>query len=261
MNTFNTTKDKQLWNSAGVINHYTVADDLQKPEKAIIDALREQLPFMRMLDLGIGGGRTTVHFAPLVHEYVGSDYAENMVEACIKRFPHAGVNTRFQVIDATNMAGVPDHYYDFILFSFNGLDCIAPEDRDKVFHEVRRVGKPGASFAFSSHNIQYLPTMYRPKLRRRWRSFLYQFYRIAMLLRYNGLPWQYVKQPYAVIRDGVEHFALTIHYINIGEQVRHLKRLGFRNVRVFSYKTGAEVPHDQFDTLKKNAWVYYLCEI
>lgn len=148
MNTFNTTKDKQLWNSTTVIDHYTVADDLQKPEKAIIDALREQLPFMRMLDLGIGGGRTTVHFEPLVHEYVGSDYAENMVQACIKRFPDAGTNTRFQVIDATNMAGIPDHYYDFILFSFNGLDCIPHEDRDKVFHEVRRVGKPGAYFAF-----------------------------------------------------------------------------------------------------------------
>ena len=261
MNTIDAVKDKQVWNSAKVIHNYAAVDNLQKPEQAIIDALRERLPHARMLDLGIGGGRTTVHFEPLVYEYLGSDYAENMVDACKQRFPNAGERTRFEVVDATDMAGVPDGYYDVVLFSFNGIDCVAPEERDKVFREAQRVSKPGAAFAFSSHNLQYVPRMYQFKWHPRWKDFLYQFYRIAMLLRYNGLPGKYAKEKHAVLRDGVEHFSLNIYYIEPEHQVWHLQRLGFKNIRVFSYKTGAEIDHSRLNTLQHDAWVYYLCEV
>lgn len=261
MNTIDAVKDKQVWNSAKVISNYAAVDKLQKPEQAILDLLRDRLPHSRMLDLGIGGGRTTVHFEPLVYEYLGSDYAENMVEACKQRFPNTGERTRFEVVDATDMTGVPNRYYDFVLFSFNSIDCVAPEDRDKVFHEVQRVTKPGGHFAFSSHNLLYIPQMYRFKWHRRWRDFLYQFYRIAMLLRYNGLPGQYDSQQNAVIRDGVEHFSLNIYYAEPEHQVWHLKRLGFKNVQVFSLKTGEEINLSKLNTLKNDAWVYYLCEV
>jgi ubiquinone/menaquinone biosynthesis C-methylase UbiE len=261
MNTIDAAKDKQVWNSAKVIDVYATVEDLQKPEQTIVNLLRDQLPHMRMLDLGIGGGRTTVHFEPLVYEYLGSDYAENMVDACIKRFPNVGERTRFEVIDATNMAGVPNGYYDLVLFSFNSIDCVAPEDRDKVFQEALRVGKPGGYFVFSSHNLRYLRTMYRLKWYKRLNELLYQFYRTAMLIYYNGLPGKYDRADYAVIRNGIEHFSLNIHYIKPELQVKHLEKMGFKSIRAFSYKTGAEIAPAQLNTLRNDAWVYYLCEI
>jgi len=261
MNTIDAVKDKQVWNSEKVIHTYASVADLQKPEEAILNVLRSRLPQWRMLDLGIGGGRTTVHFEPLVYEYHGTDYAERMVEACLQRFPKAGPRTRFFVLDATQMVGVPDHYYDFVLFSFNGIDCVAPQDRDKVFREVQRVCKPGGYFCFSSHNLLYLPQMYRPKRYARWGEFLYQFYRIAMLVYYNGLPRRYAGKKFAVLRDGVEHFSLSIYYIQPEYQVWQLQRMGFRNIRVFSYKTGQEIDHSRLNTLHRDAWVYYLCEV
>ncbi len=261
MNTIDAAKDKQVWNSAKVIDVYATVEDLQKPEQTIVNLLRDRLPFMRMLDLGIGGGRTTVHFEPMVYEYLGSDYAENMVDACIKRFPNVRERTRFEVIDATNMIGVPNDYYDLVLFSFNSIDCVAPEDRDKVFQEALRVGKPGGYFVFSSHNLRYLRTMYRLKWYKRVNEMLYQFYRTAMLLYYNGLPGKYDQADYAVIRNGIEHFSLNIYYARPEQQVRHLEKMGFRSVRAFSYKTGLEIPFAQLHQVTKDAWIHYMCEI
>jgi ubiquinone/menaquinone biosynthesis C-methylase UbiE len=261
MNTINTEKDKQVWNSSKVIQKYATFDELQKGEQAIIDLLKDRLPGMRMLDLGIGGGRTTVHFEPLVYEYLGSDYAENMVMACRARFKEAGHRTRFEVLDAVNMSMLPESYYDFILFSFNGIDGILLENRDKVFQEVRRVGKPGGYFAFSTHNINFIPQLYRLKWRNDWREFLYQFYRLPLLYWYNGTPGQYRHQPVALFRNGVEHFALSYHYVLPEYQVAHLKDLGFKNIRVFSHKTGNELTGHQLATFNQDAWLYYLCEI
>ena len=50
---------------------------LQPPERqTILRIMRPRLSAMRMLDVGVGGGRTTVHFADLVQEYAGVDYSE-----------------------------------------------------------------------------------------------------------------------------------------------------------------------------------------
>ena len=49
--------------------------ELQSPERAILDRITTWLSGKRMLDLGVGGGRTTLHFAPVAGSYVGIDRA------------------------------------------------------------------------------------------------------------------------------------------------------------------------------------------
>ena len=49
--------------------------ELQPPERAILDRIATWLTGRRMLDVGVGGGRTTLHFAPVVGSYVGIDRA------------------------------------------------------------------------------------------------------------------------------------------------------------------------------------------
>jgi len=67
--------------------------ELQPPEVAILDRLATWLSGTRMLDVGVGGGRSTPHFAPVVGSYVGVDYAQPMVDCCMarlaSRFPDA----------------------------------------------------------------------------------------------------------------------------------------------------------------------------
>ncbi|CCQ49882.1 similar to Methylase involved in ubiquinone/menaquinone biosynthesis [Crocosphaera watsonii WH 8502] len=57
-------KDKnfQTYSTSDVVNYYQYLQQLQPAEETLIKLLRNQLSNMKMLDLGVGGGRTTKHF-------------------------------------------------------------------------------------------------------------------------------------------------------------------------------------------------------
>jgi SAM-dependent methyltransferase len=105
----------------------------------------------RVLDLGVGAGRTTPFLAARAGEYVGIDYSEAMIAACRERYP--GLD--FQVRDARNLSCFADGYFDSVVFSFNGLGHLYPDDsRIACVREVNRVLRQGGSFVFSLHNAR-----------------------------------------------------------------------------------------------------------
>ena len=114
------------------------------PELSILEELRTELPNFRMLDIGVGAGRTTKHFAGLVKEYVGVDYSITMIKACREKFPQY----RLEVADARNLSLFDDAYFDFVLFSFNGIDAVEHQDRLAILREIRRVLRKGGYFCF-----------------------------------------------------------------------------------------------------------------
>ena len=147
-------KNAATYGAANIVNYYAQLELLQPAEQTILDQLRDKLPTMKMLDIGIGGGRTTKHFAPLVDSYTGIDYSEGMIDACQTRF---GENTNamtLQVGDARDMTEFADDSFDFILFSFNGIDYVSHGDRLNILREINRIGKAGCYVLFSSHNLQ-----------------------------------------------------------------------------------------------------------
>ena len=44
--------------------------------------------------------------------------------------------------------------FDFVLFSYNGIDTMSHVNRLRVFDEVFRLLVSGGLFAFSSHNLE-----------------------------------------------------------------------------------------------------------
>ena len=78
--------NRVVYESEDVIRYYLSQNDLQKPEETILNELRNKLPQMSMLDIGVGAGRTTTHFAFLAKEYIGIDYSGQMVNACQRKF-------------------------------------------------------------------------------------------------------------------------------------------------------------------------------
>lgn len=248
---------------AEIVQSYSTLDYLQKPEQTIFNLLKEDLHRMKMLDIGVGGGRTTVHFAPLVEEYVGVDYAENMIKACETRFAHRTNNIHFQVADVRFLHGFEDGYFDFILFSYNGLDSISHEDRLKSLAEIKRVGAKGGIFVFSTHNLQNLSDIYRVIFFSNPLKLAYQIMSFFIMLFFNGLPGKYKNKPYAILRDRVHRFRLNNYFIKPAVQIDQLQALGFSNIRLFSELTGEELDAYNEKELNQNKdpWIYYMCEM
>ena len=107
----------------------------------------------KILDIGCGAGRTTVPLAKMGYDVVGIDYSKKMIGFAKKKYP----NILFNVMNASELK-YKESTFDYILFSFNGLDCIASESkRFQCIKEMRRVLKKGGILLFSTHNPFKLP--------------------------------------------------------------------------------------------------------
>jgi len=242
--------NREVYQSKGTVESYRQEERLQPAEQNILELLKEKLFFMKMLDIGVGAGRTTVHFAPLVKEYLGIDFSPNMIKACQERF--AGLS--FQTLDARSMEAFKDGAFDFILFSYNGIDYINHEDRAKALKEIKRVGKPGGFFCFSTHHLGYIKNFRQVSLNR---NIIHSWHRLTQV---NDVIRS--QMPFAVIRDGGEDFKVQTYYIMPSLQLTALHQMGFSDIRIFLGTTGKEVTGlSGVDLYTQERWLYYLCRI
>lgn len=252
-------KNQKTYSTRSIVHYYTQLKQLQPAEQSILDLLKQQLPAMKMLDMGVGGGRTTQHFAQLAKEYIGIDYSADMIAACQQRFRTA----QFAVCDARNMSQFQDNSFDFILFSFNGIDYVSHDDRLQILQEVRRVGKPGGYFCFSSHNLQGIERAFH------WRNQLSlnpitSYTNLVMLALLRGFNYPITQKrlkttAYTMIRDESHNFRLQTYYIRPEEQLKQLE--GFRDVKVYPWRSGQEISSQDALELNTDMWLYYLCTI
>jgi SAM-dependent methyltransferase len=136
-----------VYDTSEVAAHYAALDYLTPGEKALFEVFLKQGD--AILDLGVGGGRTTAYLSRLASHYVGVDYAPKMIEACKRKFPHL----EFLVADVTNLALLGNGSFDAVVMAFNGMDYLVPGDsRRRCLAEIRRVLKKDGVFIFSSHN-------------------------------------------------------------------------------------------------------------
>ncbi|PWU19185.1 MAG: class I SAM-dependent methyltransferase [Verrucomicrobia bacterium] len=236
---------------------YATQSHLQPPEETILRLMLPLLPAARMLDLGVGGGRTTLHFAKWVREYVGTDYDPDLVAACRSRFSGYPLPLKFEVCDARQMPLFQDQSFDFILFSYNGLDYGTHEERVEILKEVRRIGKPGGFFCFSSHNLNACadyfdwgrllspnPALALQTARRLARRFLYNRHLNAKTFRNSDY----------ILFD----LGRRTYFIRPRAQVAELEK-DFFNVRAFGLVSGRELAAEELERTA-DAWIYYLCQ-
>jgi SAM-dependent methyltransferase len=101
-----------------------------------------------VLDLGVGGGRTTSLLRLVSPDYVGIDYTPELVELCRHRHPDADI----RLGDARDLSGIDDGSQSLVVFSNNGIDAVNHDGRNRILSEVHRVLKPGATFYYSTLN-------------------------------------------------------------------------------------------------------------
>lgn len=271
---------------ADVVSEYASFDFLLAPERTILEELSPLLSGARMLDVGVGAGRTTLHFAPRVREYVAIDISPDMIEECRKRFDGAPSNATFEVADVRDMGRFEPASFDFVLFSFNGIDTIGGAiDRRAAIGEIHRVCRPGAGFCFSSSNLRFA-------LRRSSAAAsLLDFVRLApaQALRHPGRLRKVVAESrrWRTLNPGLRELAkqdegmvvehrpryefstgfyaapgsriLTEkYYIGPDRQTDQLTSSGFRDVRIFGHD-GCRTDARALRKGPPGWWVYYLC--
>jgi ubiquinone/menaquinone biosynthesis C-methylase UbiE len=248
--------NQTAYNAKEVVEYFAMQTDLQKPEQTILKLLTENIRNGRMLDIGVGAGRTTYHFAPLVQEYIGIDYSERMIETCQRKFHPVPPNICFKVCDAKAMGIFKDGYFDLVLASFNCIDYMCHSERIKTLREIRRTCKRGGLVCFSSHNLQ-CDDLFKIKGSRNPLKLLLAIYRHAWLLALNRFTKQLASKDYATINDGAHNFRLKTYYIKPTKQIEQLKELGFRDIRMFSLD-GNELAGGSEAGSLKDCWLYYL---
>jgi SAM-dependent methyltransferase len=136
-----------IYNAPGVAEYYAELDYLTPCEQLLFDEYLKQ--GMAILDLGVGGGRTTAYLSSIAARYVGVDYASEMIAACRKKFPQL----EFETANASDLSRFATSSFDAVVMAFNGMDYVIPdESRLRALQEIRRVLKPEGILIFSSHN-------------------------------------------------------------------------------------------------------------
>ena len=279
------------WIREDVVAEYTSFEFLFEPERAILQEIRSRLAGMRMLDIGVGGGRTTQFFIEHVGEYVGVDYSPTMIQACSRRFEGQGDRVSFHVMDARDLGALQSESFDFVLFSFNGLDLVGEDqDRLRALEEIHRVCREGGLFCFSSQNMDFVRGAFsvRHSVRRLLQSQVVRDRPADLLLRPRALleavrrpiRWRklnpdhrsLVRAGHGIIVERRSRYELTksfyslpneqlltrMYYIQPQQQISQLRQSGFNDVRVFA-PDGAEVTDRATPDLMDHRWLYYLC--
>jgi len=261
----------KVYGAPHVVSYYASLDYVTPCERLLFDSYIK--PGSNILDLGVGGGRTTAYLAGRASSYVGVDYSAAMIEACLEKFP----GLEFKVADAADLSIFQDESFDTVAFTFNGIDMLPEEARQACLKHIYRILKRNGRFIFSAHNPRAI-LVQRNWNRERLRQIAHRFSggsawlhslwfaaltsaRFAFALGQSAgasLPRMLKRLPSPVFWRGegnlgdTAHGGLFTHYWIPERAIDELTRLHFRFERI----VGNEYPqpHREFTT----DWYYYV---
>jgi SAM-dependent methyltransferase len=235
-----------------VVKHYEDLDMLLEPERLLLERLTPTIKGKKILDIAIGGGRTTKYLLKISDDYTGIDYTPAFVEVARRKFPTANILCR----DARDLSSFADETFDFVMFPFNSIDYVPHEDRLRALREIYRVLKRGGHFLFSTHNRDHesfnkLPWQERLSLDPLFiKSCLYSLYHLPRHIKMRR--HEVHTDEYAVINDNAHGYALLAYYISVPRQLEQLARVGFRAAEAYDME-GKPVARDT-----RFPWIHYL---
>jgi SAM-dependent methyltransferase len=223
---------------------------LEAGEKVAVMSVATEALGAPILDIGVGGGRTTPLMRAISTDYRGIDYLPEMVAIARRRFPDA----EFRAMDARQL---DFHSGRFALatFSYNGIDSVDLKGRQRVMAEVHRVLRPGGRFVFSTLNRD---TMSRLPHWPDWQVFHGTGLQPARLFRASaklvvgginhlrGLPLASDDGEVAVENLAAHNFALMVVFTSLHRQIREIHDAGFVVEAIFT-PDGDRIPSDDPD--------------
>lgn len=244
--------NKTTYARPDVLKYYHGVDALFKTERMLFDKLYPKIKDSKILDIGVGGGRTTSYLMDISPDYTGVDYVAEFAEQTAIKYPEA----RILWADATDLKEFESDSFDFVLFSYNGLDSISNQDRHKVLKETHRVLKNGGIFMFSSHNRDYRNFNKLPWQRTFHFDLRYVIFFLHCILHlpnhFKMKKHEVYTDDYAIVNDGDHRYSLLLYYISIGKQVEQLLKHGFVDIEAYDGE-GRQIEADT-----SSHWIYYL---
>lgn len=247
----------ETYKNKKTINYYFNAEGLQLPEQEILKKIGNKLINASVLDIGVGGGRTTPFFANKTAYYLGIDFSEEFIIHCQKKYSLAFPKAEFKTVDARSLEQMPPSTFDIILFSFNGIDNVSLDERNTIIQSIYKLLKPNGCFIFSSHNLNYLPILSKYKIYRNPFATIKTAIKHFNFLKKNKLALQN-KSDYTFIYDDTYDFGLQTCYVNANYQIKVLEENGFSNCEIYSLNTGNRITINESEK-DQSAWLYFLC--
>ncbi|WP_446664583.1 class I SAM-dependent methyltransferase [Flexivirga sp. B27] len=121
------------WNDAG--------------ERVAVQQVADAVRGGRVLDVGVGAGRTSWLLGLLTHQYTGVDSTPAMVSAAARNCPWADI--RLGDASALDFA---DESFDLVFFSNAGIDSMNHAQRSRALSEFARVLRPDGILLYSTLN-------------------------------------------------------------------------------------------------------------
>jgi SAM-dependent methyltransferase len=217
-----------------VLEYAGIVDEgLNSAECAALLSVTSEILGMRILDLGVGAGRTVAALRKIGADYVAIDYVPAMVEHCRRQFP----GVRFEQADARSLP-FADGEFQLVFFSCNGISMVDNAGRLSILSEVKRVLKPGGIFIFSTCNrnsAEFESTFRFPDFQRTTNPLkaavrALRFTRDTLIRLSNRLRLrrrEIFEQDYAIINDIYHHYGVMLYFITMEKQLEQLQRMGF----------------------------------
>lgn len=205
--------NRRVYFSPTVLRHYR-SEVLTPAEIACLLRYQPALSGKRVLDIGVGSGRTTRYLEPLAGRYEAIDYSPVMVACMRERMP----GVRVHEADWRALDGLAAESFDFVLATNNVIDAFGHEDRLRALRETARVLSPFGMVAFSSHNLRYRDAFGRPRMQwslnpatalRRAAAFGQGWANYFRVARYRK-----VTAEYALLNDVGHNFACLHYYVS-----------------------------------------------
>jgi SAM-dependent methyltransferase len=254
--------NRSAWSATPVVEEFekdgapVALDAWSDPgERAAVVAVASEVRGRPILDVGVGGGRTTTALRLLSDDYLAIDYTPEMVAVCRRNHPEAHV----ELGDVRDLTWLPDGRFALVVFSFNGLDAVDHEDRQRALSEMSRVLMPGGLLVYSTHNKSgpcYGATPWRPAgspVAHTW-STTYRIGRaLAGVIEHPFHLPRSIANRRRLLRSAVDadgwgvgpveahDFGLLIHYVTLAQARAEVAAAGVSLEQAFDAERGARI--------------------
>jgi SAM-dependent methyltransferase len=239
-------KNLSTYNSLPLLNWYKQLIALTPVESKLFEIHKDRLSQASVLDIGVGGGRTTRYLFPKCKNYIGIDYSEVFITSLKKDHPKLDL----RIMDARDLSAFDSGSFDLVNFSFNGIDYVDLDGREKILSEVNRVLKPNGLFFFSTHNRHHSSFNKYPWLHseNNLLTNVKTFLKSAPFLyrKIKNKNNELFKKEFALINDSAHNYQLITFYSSPDFLVEQLLSSGFEEPDLYN-KAGNKVRKEMLD--------------